>query len=161
MEDEFSSKTTEPSVVAQLKALVAEAKQGHAEVLPQIRRLLHAHPQIRKHLGNLAGQVEAKWIGLLAGEDACVRESLIRRVNEWRLKLRESNASPLEQLLVERIVTSWLQVRFFDTAVALATEGVRTTQARFMDQQLHRAEKRHSEAIKALAEVRKLLPVVQ
>ena len=75
-------------------------------------------------------------------------------------EIQGDDDSPLETLLVERVVIGWLQVRFFDSAVALATEGVPTTQARFMDQQLHRAQKRHTEAIKAMAEVRKLLPAV-
>ncbi len=82
----------------------------------------------------------------------------MRRVDELRAELLGVQTSPLERLLVERIVASWLQVRYFDTAVALATEGVPTTQARFMDLQLHRVSKRHTEAIRALAEVRKLLP---
>ena len=123
MEDESSSMTAELPVVAQLRVLVAEAKLGHAEVLPQIRRILHANPQIARHFGNLAGQVEAKWIDLLAGEDACVRESLTRRVNEWRLELQDRDASPLEKLLVERVVTSWLMTRYFDSAVLLATKN--------------------------------------
>lgn len=144
--------------MAQLRGLVAEAKRGNAEVLPQIRRILHANPQIARHFGDLAGQVEAKWIGMLAGNDSCVRESLARRVDELRAELLGEQTSPLERLLVERIVASWLQVKYFDTAVSLATVGVPTTQARFLDQQLHRAQKRHTEAIRALAEVRKLLP---
>ena len=81
-------------------------------------------------------------------------------MKELRAELQDDDASPLELLLVERIVTSWLQVRYFDSAVALATEGAPTTQARFMDQQLQRAQKRHTEAIRALTQVRMLLPAV-
>lgn len=158
MEGESSSKTAEQAVVAQLQELVAEAKRGNPEVLPQIRQLLQEHPQLGQHFGDLAGQVEAKWIGLLAGEDAGVRESLTRRVTELRLELQDRDASPLERLLGERILTSWLMARFFDSAVLLATENIPTTQTRFMHQQLDRAQKRHIEAVKALAEVRKLLP---
>jgi len=158
MEDESSSQIAEPPVVTRLKGLVAEAKQGHVKVLPQIRRLLHAHPQLEQHFGDLAGQVEAKWIDLLAGEDACIRESLTRRVNQWRSELLDRGASPLEKLLVERVVTSWLMTRYFDSAVLLATGNVPTNQARFLQQQLDRAQKRHIEAVRSLAEVRKLLP---
>ena len=58
---------------------------------------------------------------------------------------------------MERIVTSWLMVRYFDTTVVLATQGIPAPQTRFMDEQLQRAQRRHTEAIKALAEVRKLM----
>ena len=158
MDDESSIKTAEPPAVVQLRVLVAEAKLGNAEVLPQIRRILHAHPKLGKHFGDLAGQVEAKWIGMLAGNDPCVRESLVRRVDELRAELLGEQTSPLERLLVERVVIGWLMTRYFDAAVSLATEGVPTTQARFLDQQLHRAQKRHTESIRALAKLRKLMP---
>ena len=88
MENESSNKTAEPPVVVELRELVAEAKQGNADVLPRIRRILDAHPEIQQHYGDLAGTVEGKWISMLAGDDACVRESLKRRVNEWRNLLR-------------------------------------------------------------------------
>lgn len=159
MGEESSKNLNEHLVLDHLNAVVAEAKLGNAEVLPELRDLLDEHPEIWRHYGDLSGQVTAKWLDLLAGDDVLIRESVFRQVNELRLDLQEEDASPLETLLVERIVTSWLQVRFFDSAVALATEGVPTTQARFMDQQLHRAQKRHTEAIRALAEIRKLLPV--
>ena len=158
MESEPSSKTAEQAVVAQLQELVAEAKRGNPKILPKIRQFLREHPQLGQHFGNLAGQVEAKWIGLLAGKNAVIRESLTRRVNELRLKLGDRDASPLEKLLVERVVTSWLMTRYFDSAVLLATENIPPTQARFLQQQLDRAQKRHIEAVRALAEVRKLLP---
>ena len=158
MGEDTSNDTAQSLVIDRLRTIVAEAKQGKAEALPRLRQRLDDHPEIWRHYGDLDVQVTAKWIGLLAGDDCCVHESLKRRVDAWRTELQTANDSPLEQLLVARIITSWLQVRFLDSAVALAAEGAPTTQARFMDQQLHRAEKRHIEAIRALAEVRKLLP---
>lgn len=147
-----------PTILAQLNELVREAKSGNAEALPQIRQILNEYPALWQHYGDLPRHVESKWIGLLAGDDACLRESIAMRVDELRSELLGKDPSPLETLLVERITMSWFMVRYFDSAVALATRGVPTTQARFMDEQLHRAQKRYTEAIKALAEVRKLLP---
>ena len=155
----YSNKTTEQIVIEQISSVVRDAKRGEAGVLPRLRQLLDDHPEIWRHYGDLSAHVEAKWLDLLAGDDACVRESLVRRAGELRQEiLGEGRDTSLERLLVERIVTSWLQLRYFDSAVSVATVGVPTTQARFLDQQLHRAGKRHIEAIRALAEVRKLLP---
>jgi len=160
MGEESSNNTNEQSVLDQLTAVVALAKQGNAEVLPELRDLLDEHPEIWKHYGDLSGQVTAKWLDLLAGDDVLIRESVFRQVNELRSELQAEGASPLETLLVERVIASWLQVRYFDAAVTLATEDVPAVQGRYMQQQLDRAQKRHIEAVRALAEVRKLLPVV-
>ena len=56
------------------------------------------------------------------------------------------------------VTTSWLMVGYFDAAMSLATGDVPAAQGRYMQQKLDRAQRRHVEAIKALAEVRKLLP---
>lgn len=146
------------TLLAQLKELITEAKSGNSEVLPQVRQILNKYPALWQHYGDLSGHVESKWIGLMAGDDACLRESIVLRVDELRAQLLGDDPSPLERLLVERIVTSWLMVRYFDTAMVLATQGIPAPQARFMDEQLQRAQRRHTEAIKALAEVRNLLP---
>ena len=146
------------TILAHLKELVTEAKSGNPEVLSQIRQILDRYPALWQHYGDLSGHVESKWIGLMAGDDVCVRESIAMRVDELRAQLLGDDPSPLERLLVDRIVTSWLMVRYFDTTLVLATQGVPTPQARYMDEQLQRAQRRHTGAIKALAEVRKLLP---
>jgi hypothetical protein len=156
-----SNDPAQTAIIDQLSTIVAEAKRGNAEVLPRLWQLLDDHPEVWRHYGGLDAHVTAKWLDLLAGDNACVRESLSRQLSELRAKLNEPDDSPLVKLLIARVTTSWLMVGYFDAAVALATGDVPAAQARFMDQQLHRAEKRHSEAIKALAEVRKLLPVVQ
>ena len=156
--DEPRTEKESATILAQLKELVAEAKSGNPEGLPQIRQILKTYPALARHYGDLSGHVESKWITRLAGDNACVKESIVIRVDELRSELLGNDPSPLERLLVERIVTSWLMVRYFDTALVIATQGIPATQARFMDEQLQRAQRRHTGAIKALAEVRKLLP---
>jgi hypothetical protein len=48
-------------------------------------------------------------------------------------------------------------VSFFDCAVAVAIDAPES-RTRFLHQQLDRAQKRHIEAMKALTDIRKLLP---
>jgi len=153
-----SNNAAQLSVIDQLKTAVAQVKKGNVEALPRLRQLLDDHPEIWRHYGDLDAQVTAKWLDLLAGDDACVRESVSRRLVELRQELNEQDAPPLERLLIQRITTSWLMMGYFDAAVALATGDVPAAQGRYLQQQLDRAQKRHIEAVKALAEVRKLLP---
>jgi len=62
-------------------------------------------------------------------------------------------------LLVDRIVVAWLTVRYFNAALAMASEAGMAKQIRFFNQQLSRVQRRHGGAVKSLLEVRKLLGV--
>ena len=86
---------------------------------------------------------------------ACVRESTARVSKELREELLEESDSPLERLLVDRIVISQLMTRFFDITLALAIDAPEA-RSRYLQQQLDRADKRHLLAVKSLAEFRKL-----
>jgi hypothetical protein len=156
MDGESSNNPTE-SVLAGLGRLVDEAKAGNPDALPELRGILDEFPEIWRHYGDLAKHTENKWIDLIAGDDACLRESVQRTCTELRTKLIEAGDSPLERLLIDRIIVSQLMVSFFDCAVAVAIDAPES-RTRFLHQQLDRAQKRHIEAMKALTEVRKLLP---
>jgi len=153
---ESSGNPTE-SVLGALRELVAEAKQGNAEVLPELKRLLDRYPEVWRHYGDMAKHVESKWLDMIAGDDAAVRESLERTAAVRKSQCLDVGGSPLERLLVDRINMSRLMVYFFDSALAIAVDAPKT-RVRFLQQQLDRAQKRHLEAVKSLAEVRSLLP---
>ncbi len=154
-----SSNAATESPIDRLRVLVTEAKQGVANVVPEIRKILDQHPEIWRHLGDLSSHVESRWLDLVAGNDVSLHESLSRRVNELRAEiLGDDGGTVLERLLAERIVVAWLQVRFFDAALSLAADGGPASHIRMLEQQIGRAQRRYIAAIKALAEVRKLLP---
>ena len=146
-------------MIAELSELVDAAKRNDPGAVPKIRTLLDENPDVWKHYGDLSSHVEARWIELLAGDDECVRESLVRRVDELRQEILDAGQNtPLERLLTERVVISWLMTRFFDAAVAEGVMGSRASHVRYLQQQLDKSQRRHSAGIKALAELRKLLP---
>jgi hypothetical protein len=154
MEEEPGNQT-EP-ILAGIHQMVEEAKAGNAEVLPELRRTLDQYPEIWRHHGDLAKHTEAKWLTLLTGQNACTRESIQRTTQELRESLLEAGDSPLERLLVDRIVVSRLMVAFFEASLALAVNAPEA-RSRFLQQQLDRAQRRHETAVKSLAETRKLL----
>lgn len=155
MADESSTDKTE-IILNQLQTLVAAAQEGHADVLPHIQKLLDNHPQLWQHFGDLSKQIQSKWVGLLAGNDAAVHESLLRTTNQLRDQLLEEGDSALERLLIDRIVVSRLMTNFFDSAVALAVNAPEA-RMRYLNQQSSKAQKRHLAAVKSLAETRKLM----
>jgi hypothetical protein len=138
-----------------LYALLEKAQKGDSSVVEELKVVLDRHPSIWQRCGDLAGQALAAWMNLAAGENLLAKESLQRKVEAMRSELGGPAPSPLEKLLVERIVISWLQVGQADLAVA---------QARINNLDVHRlllqrqgcAQRRLLQAIKELATLRKL-----
>jgi hypothetical protein len=70
---------------------------------------------------------------------------------------RGQNPSPLERLLSERVVVTWLEVQFFEALYAQNMPNLTIPQAEHYQKRLDRAHRRHLSAIRALAQIRKLL----
>lgn len=160
MEMEHEEIPQEPTALERLRALVDKAEHQQTDVLPEIQEILDDHPEIWRHFGDLAGHAERAWIRLLAGDSPHVHESLLRAANAMRGELGGATPGPLERLLVERVIASWLQVRYFEIAAAAvepASEPA-SRQATTIEKRLDGAQKRHLAAIKALADLRRLLP---
>ena len=97
---------------------------------------------------------------LLTGEDLVAREILLRQLQALKEEVGGPTSTPLERLLVDRIALCWLQMQQADL---LAARQV-SQRAAWVEQRQDRAQARFLAAIKALAQVRKLLtpgPLVQ
>jgi len=148
-----------PDVLAEIRAVVGRAKQGDVSVLPRLRELLENHPALWRHYGNLAVQAEATWTSLAAGQDLYLRESLLRQAEALRQELAGSGPSPVERLLVERVVACWLQLHYFDTIEAQGLgndEKPRLAALRAKRQE--QAHRMYLTSLAALTTLRKLLP---
>jgi hypothetical protein len=144
--------------VGNVEQLLAHARAGDRTVLPQLQRALDADSSLWRRYGDLAGQAVAAWIDLLAGDDLLLREAVMRKLQALYGELCGPHPSALESLLVERVLTCWLQTAFADTSYAQARGSESTAPLR---QELQRrqesAQKRLLAAVKQLALVRKLL----
>src|SRR5262249_18691992 len=79
-----------------------------------------------------------------------------------RAELLGSDPTPVERLLVERVVACWLQVQDAEVRFAQAQGNLSIKQADYYQRRMDGANKRYLAALKALALVRKLaLPVLQ
>ncbi|MCY2990778.1 MAG: hypothetical protein NTY19_23305 [Planctomycetota bacterium] len=157
MPDELLPDPAEPTAVDELRSLVAQARAGDVSVLPLLRQTLDRHPQVWQHFGNLAGHAEQAWLKLLAGGDLCILESVSRKASELRSELAGPTPSPLERLLVDAVVVSWLEAEYYTMVLAAAREEGSPRQAESLQQRRTAAHRRHLAAIKTLAETRKLL----
>jgi hypothetical protein len=146
-----------PPAFQELQALAARAKEGHLEVLPQLREFLDNHPEIWEQCGDVARHALDSWFDLIAGPDLVAKESLARKAVVIEAEVAGPMPSPLERLLAKRVVACWLQVSHADAMVAQAG-NVSVRVADFARRRQDSAHRRLVTAIGALATVRKLLP---
>jgi hypothetical protein len=136
--------------------LAQRAHEGDESALPELRQLLDTYPEIWQRCGDLAWHAQTKWLQLISGKDLLVRESLQRKLDQLKAELAGTDPSPLEKLLIERAVISWLQVGYADAAYA-QVKGNSSAQQQALQRRQNSAQQRHLQAIKMLVTVRKLL----
>jgi hypothetical protein len=148
-----------PTVLEHLQMLVDQAKQGDPDAMRHLQLFLDEYPEVWQYFGDLAGRAERGWIGLLAGESPHVKESLLRQVAVMRAEIAGPQPSPLESLLVDRVVASWLQVRYFEIATVAHNTGQTPTsrEAQSLSRQVDAAQRRHLAAVRGLMDARRLL----
>jgi hypothetical protein len=101
-------------------------------------------------------------VNLVAGKSALTREALQRRLAAMRAELAGPNASPLEGLMVERVVACWLQSYSADLSLARALKELPAKDVEQYQRRQDRAARQYLKALVSLAQVRRLLtPAVQ
>jgi hypothetical protein len=149
-----------PTDAEGLGKLLTRAQAGDASTLPVLRKVLE-NPELADLLGNLAREAELSLIKAAAGENLVFKEALTRKLQLLRAELAGPSPTPVERLLVERIVACWLQVQDADTRFAQA-KNLTFEGGDYCQRRMNHAHKRYLSAIKALALVRKLaVPVLQ
>ena len=151
--------TTPPKqdeILDRLRKLVQRAEQGDEAVLPELRAALDANAWVWERYGDLSQQSQAAWLQLLAGRNLLLLESARRKAAQLRTELAGPGPSPLERLLVERVVACWLQVHYSDASYA-QLKGTNPAQHTAALQRQNSAQQRYLQAVKSLVTVRKLL----
>jgi hypothetical protein len=149
-----------PTEAEELRKLIKRAQNGDTSTLPVLRMLLQDPGAVNRFGGNLAEQAEQSLIRAAAGDDLVFHEALTCKLEMLRDELGGSNPTPVERLLVERIVTCWLQVQDADVRYAQA-KNLSLEWGDYYQRRMDRAHKRYLSALRTLALVRKLaLPVL-
>jgi hypothetical protein len=139
--------------------LMQRAMDGDATVMPRVRELLK-DPGSVDTFGDLARLVQRMLRTRLFPRDLLYGEALARKLDQLRAELTEPGATPLERLLVERVVTCWLHLHHLELVYAVRQEMALEV-GMYFQKCIDRAHKRYLSAVKALVVVRKLaLPVL-
>jgi hypothetical protein len=158
---EKSSSTVEAKerreMLEELKDFLERAQRGDREVLPLLRQSLDEMPHLARKFVDPARQTERSIMKNYAGDDLLIQEALPRTLKLMREELAGPNPSPLEELLVERVVMTWFQVQYYESLYAQNIGNLTIPRSEYHQKRLDRAHKRHLSAVRTLAQVRKLL----
>jgi hypothetical protein len=146
-----------------LTSLVRRAQEGDATALAKVRERFNAAPEVWQQVGNLATHAQQAWIDLQSGKNPVIKEGVERTLASLRTDLLGDAPTPLERLLVERIMACWLQIQYADRrAAAFEQQGGSFRHGDYWQKQQESAHRRYLAAIRTLAQVRRLLtPAVQ
>jgi hypothetical protein len=139
------------------RELVERANRGEELAITRLRRFLDLNPSVWERAGDLAAAAEAAWVGLVAGPDRLVAESVRRRLARLRADLKGARATPPESLLAEQAALAWLAARHAEIEAA-GPAGGSPQQAALRLRRAESAQKRLVGALKALATLRALAP---
>ncbi len=159
-----NQKAPEQSLVDDREALrkvIERAQDGDESVLPALRSALKEEPKISSIFVNLASSLEKSIIRNMASGDLMVEECVPRNLKEMRKELAGENPSPLEGLLVERVVICWLELQYFELVYAQNTGNLSLAQSEFHQKRIDKIHRRYLSSIRTLAQIRKMGPAVQ
>jgi hypothetical protein len=146
--------------VEKLRDLLRLAKKDQEDAMPKIRQILSEHPDLAWRFVHLGRMGEDILIGRMTSEgDLATRELFRCQLNAMREEIAGENPSPLERLLAERIVATWLQIQLFEGLYAsgMSKSSMTIAQDSYHQKRLDQTYRRHLSAIRALAQIRKLL----
>jgi hypothetical protein len=172
-ENAVSAKSTSNSLAsidedpsARFKALVTAVNGGNDNAAKELHELCQAIPALWEQLGGLEQNALDSWKRLIvpgsSNHDAFVRDRISAELARRRKDLCAGDVSPLEVLLINRILSAWLQVMYADSRYAqLQQHQVTFTELDYAQKRLDRAQRQLLRAIQALATVRRLMSPTQ
>jgi len=142
----------------ELEGFLTRANKGDDKVLTALRDLLREPDGawLLTTLGDLAVAARNRFIDRYARDQRVIGEALTIKLDQLRAELSGPDPSPLEKLLVERVLICWLQVHIADCTFAGATNAT-LNQGEYYQRNQSRAQVRYLAAIKMLVMIRKLL----
>jgi hypothetical protein len=151
------------ATVAKLRDLADRAQDGDEKAVLEIRKILDGSPDLAwLFIKGPAKMAESALIDTFTKDaDLASKEFLRLQLESMRVEVAGENPSPLERLLAERVVATWLEVQLFEALYAAGLKGGTFKQDDHRQKRLDRAHRRHLSAIRTLAQIRKLGPAVQ
>jgi hypothetical protein len=150
-----------PKTPEEMLALIQRAEKGDQSAVLPLRELLKDPELVDFCGGDLARLTQRTLLNKFAGKNLAFKEALAHKLELMRADLTGPTPTPLERLLVERVVACWLHLYHLEQVFA-QKDSMSLELGTYYQRNIDRAHKRYLSAIKTLAVVRKLaLPVLQ
>lgn len=144
-----------------LQAMEAAAKRGDDRAAAALRESRKVRPELWDLLVGVSGQAEEAWLAVMAPdttEHTAAREMLRHSLSGMRTRLLAGSSDPVDELLVSRVLATWLAANHADQMAAHQhrSSSVSFRQLEYFDGMAERAHRAHLRAIESLAKVQRL-----
>ncbi len=143
----MSKKETEErrATVAKLQDLTKRAQAGDEEAALNIRKVLDDSPELAwLFVKGPAKMAESALIDeMTEEEDLASKEFFRHQLESMKVEVAGENPSPLERLLAERVVATWLEVQLFEGLCAAGMKSGTLTHDEHRHKRLDGAHRRH------------------
>ena len=136
--------------------LVERANGGDERAAKALRAKLDIVPKVAEQLGDFAGIVRKMLVTAITGEQLAMAEAITWKVGTLRAELAQPSDGPLDRLLVERVTLCWLQVHQAEALYAQKLGELSIEWSDAYQRRIDRAQRRYLQAIRTLAQVRRL-----
>ena len=133
--------------------LIAAARDGDAAAMSRLRPMMREYPSRFQQIGDLGAMAVEKWLDTHCRKDLYHRECLKMHLAEMREQLLAEGDSPIERLLIEEVLLSWLRHNFWISREAGSLQNSPGTKIlKLTADQTKGAQRMY---LKAIAELRK------
>ena len=148
-----------PACDVEAVELFAKARAGDAGAVTAVRRLIVERKWVEL-IGNLGTQAGRQLVASGTAGDAVWKTAIDEKMlSLWR-ELDGGSASMLEKLLIQRVLNNWAAVHLLEIRQTVRPPA-EIREREYLDRAVSRAQKRYTEAITALARVRRMkLPLL-
>ena len=146
----------------ELQILSDKAESGDKHARQELRRAVReSTPEVVAEASDLSSRSSRLLIKTVAADDPLLEEALETRLELMRSKILGVDPTPLEVLLVQRVVACWLVVELFEVLMSAQLyrdnhNRVPLSYLKHMIRWKESVQRRYLSAIKELARVRKL-----
>ncbi len=134
--------------------IVSAANSGDANALQRLRELLDGSPDVWQRLADLSVHALTATIGVIAGGNTLVAESLRRKVQDMRQELQHGDDGLLHRLAVDRLIACWLAVQLANRRCLEAAPT--TPSARYWSKRQEQSSRMYDTAVKSLTTLKRL-----
>lgn len=140
----------------ELDQLTLRAQKGDTAAMRELRQAIGVYPALERQFSDMATIARQRIAEATFGKsNLLLKETLDRKVAAMRRDLEGPAPTPLERLLIERIITCWTAVYLAE--ISASASGQPIARAEYLDKRVDRAHHRYLTSLIALAKVRRLL----